>query len=99
MQVQLSAVAQARVDFAEFVDVGSDHPGARDVVQVVDCAFADVEKEAEGSVTPWKKSVSDMDGERKMEASILGGENKNVEGEYTFACAAGHRRFGSVVYF
>ena len=46
MQEQLSAMAQTGVHFAVFVDVRGDHPGAGDVVQVVDGAFADVEEEA-----------------------------------------------------
>jgi hypothetical protein len=46
MQEQLSAVSQTGVDFAVFVDVGCDHPGAGDVVEVVDSAFTDVEEEA-----------------------------------------------------
>lgn len=48
MQEKLSAVSQARVHLAVFVNVGCNHPGAGDVVQVVDGAFADVEEEAKG---------------------------------------------------
>jgi len=39
-------MAQSGVHFAVFVDVRGDHPGARDMVQVVDGAFTDVKKEA-----------------------------------------------------
>ena len=47
IQEQLSRMPEPRVYFAVFIDVGSYHPGAGGVVEVVDCAFADVDKEAD----------------------------------------------------
>ena len=39
-------MAESGVDFTVFVDVGSDHPGAGDVVEVEDAAFTDIDEQA-----------------------------------------------------
>jgi len=46
MQEQLPPMPETRIHFTILVDVGRDHPRARQVVQVEDGAFADVDEEA-----------------------------------------------------
>jgi hypothetical protein len=44
IQEQLARVAQARVDFAVFVDIWGDCPRAGFVVQIEDTALADIDE-------------------------------------------------------
>jgi len=46
IEKQLATMSQARVNLAVLIDVGSNHPRARGVVEVEDGAFADVDEEA-----------------------------------------------------
>ncbi len=45
-------MAESGVHFAVFVNVWSYHPGAGDVVEIEDAAFADVDEEANVSLAP-----------------------------------------------
>jgi hypothetical protein len=52
MQIQLSSMSEPRVNLAVLINIGSDHPAARQVVEVEDAALADVDEESDVGLAP-----------------------------------------------
>jgi hypothetical protein len=54
MQMQLSPMSQSRIHLAIPVNIRGDHPAARRVMQVIDRAFSNIDKQANWIVAPGK---------------------------------------------